>query len=631
LQTIPGRRALLLGVPDAEHLSKLAMVSNDIALMRSALTHSKYAIEVAGLSPETRLTRTSFLRKLSQFAKSGREGDTLILYYSGHGLHYRGIDYIVPYDAVFDTPEILPEFLVPVDFQGLFSDCYADFVLIVIDACREGIDLALYPDAKAASLVAWSEGRIASSRRKMVTYIFSCAAGEYSRYIDGPEGFSVFTGALATVLGPDHPACTLSEIEEALQEQVDIVSKQYSKAKQTIRIRSERGGSGSSAQTCLICDKSRLPGDPSVETGWKNTATNSPLWDLAQDCRSEEVKRSLKDRVGALAATAQGLAARTMSESIANVWIDRMFPLRCLSRVEFFCRETSSTFKPTVAEVALIIGTIFCHNAIRSAAILSSKTAVSPIASESHLSPTKKDLAINGSFHAFINKFSYILSATGHEDGAQGSRRSHAILWFALKWICNTPDFWHNGPGSFVTDEHWNEIFPENDRLIPSTVLDRTVLLQLSRHLAVAPAPDYQQSFAELSVVRTHFPSTLSEQSVRERLILYLLSVSSLMAIDIAVLSDVIAENILVDDHVSPSELISTIASSVWSPVDKDRALQASCLHPAVDQALRQHVQAADRVLQIVLEKALDNEDRFESLTNLPNKFRPTGYCRCRN
>jgi hypothetical protein len=104
ISSAPRRKALLLGIPscDAENVSKLSMVENDIVLMQSALKHSKYEIGTAGLSPETKLTRTNLLRRIRQFSKSSEEGETLIIYYSGHGLHYSGVDYVIPTDAAFD-------------------------------------------------------------------------------------------------------------------------------------------------------------------------------------------------------------------------------------------------------------------------------------------------------------------------------------------------------------------------------------------------------------------------------------------------------------------------------------------------------------------------------------------------
>jgi len=107
-----------MGAPkyDAPKLAPLPVVINDVALIKDSLEASGFEIEVIGLIPEAPMTRTMALRKAGHFSRSAQEGDTLILYYSGHGAHRAGVDYIVPADAVLDDPAMFAEFLVPLDF-----------------------------------------------------------------------------------------------------------------------------------------------------------------------------------------------------------------------------------------------------------------------------------------------------------------------------------------------------------------------------------------------------------------------------------------------------------------------------------------------------------------------------------
>jgi hypothetical protein len=641
LATNQKRKALLLGVPDADNLSKLPMVNGDIALVRSALESSNYAIETAGLTPETRLTRTQLLYRVRQFARSAQEGDTLILFYSGHGLHHEGLDYLVPVDGIFDDPDMLPQYLVPIDFPGLFDDCLADTILVIIDACREGINLAVYPDTKSASLHPWSEGRIARSRRKQLTYIYSCRAGEYSRYVEGPDGFSIFTRALANVLGPEHPATTLADIEDALQNQVDLVSKQFGKARQTVRIRSERDA-GANQDDRVICEKGASTFTSIRFRGWAEAVDNSPLWELAKDAGTTMIKRSLISRAAAFASVAQQFSIQVTNLDGNSTWIDTDYPTRCLSRIEFMCREVA--FRPTLAEVALIVSTVFCHEAIRNAALITSEELLRAHVdrrSTSSKALSAHELAMRGSFRTFVNKYSYFLSGADlpeNEDDSPSERRSSASLamyhhkewhnalsWIRLKWISSTPEFWSDGPGSFIPNQYWRELFPNSSDTTASTVLDRTLLLQMCRHVAVPPSADYVGSFANLSDIRTHFASTSLEQSIREVLILHLVSLCCRMAIDISSLSDVIGENILGSDSVSPTDVVLTLKKSEWLPIDSDRALQAACTHPALDQALRQHVAGTDRLLQTIHQKALHREDYFDVLERLPNSLVDNG------
>ncbi len=615
-------KALLLASGDyeAENITNLAIVENDIALVRTALESSRYEIHVVGVNPEFKLTRANMLKSIRQFARSATEDDTLIIYYSGHGVHFNNVDFIVPYDASFEDPEMLPEYLVPLDFPMLLKDCAAETILIIVDACREGLGLLLDPDAKAASLLPWSEGRLSISKRQHITYIYSCAAGEYSRYVDGPGGYSIFTKALAHVLGPDHPAQTLAEIEVALQEAVNTVSQEHGKARQTVRVRSERSAD-SSQSSRRICSADGTKAADEGSNAWRAAVSASALWDIAEPSAAD-LADALKARAGELAAVAEELTRKVAACAHPMPWRDDRYPLRLLSRVEFLGRELVQEFQPSYAEVAVLISTIFLQQAIRAAAFLSIDEDRIYDSGTLSVQPTGGHHA-RAAFHAAMSAHASVFAGSALRNDPP-SQVAKATAWVALKWISQEEAFWNDGGSSFVHRKYWDQIFPEAEPGPSGAIVDRTTILFLCRQLTLVRRFKTAESYGNLLSARTHFASTKHEQVVREVLILHLLVLAGYLAIDTAFLSDVILENILVSDAVRPEELVSTLSDTEWVPIGRDRALRGRCSHPAVDLALRMHVEDANEILQLIQRKAAQSTDRLELLANLPANLLPS-------
>lgn len=624
------RKALLLasGTYDSDRIKNLSIVGNDIELMKSALEPSNYAIEIVGADPRSKLTRNNMVWTIRNFAKSASDGDTIIIYFTGHGIHFNGVDYVMPADAVFDDPENLSDYLVPLDFPSLLDQCRASTILIIVDACRNGLDLSLFPDVKAASLQSWSGGKIASSKKKHITYIYSCTAGEFSWYVDSSDGFSVFTKAVAEVLSPDYPASTLPELEAALQERVDRLSSQYGKPHQTVRVRTERNAATNEGGP-IICLKPETAPPDSDSSAWRDAALSSVLWTIASPC-DEGLKAALKSGVGAIAATAESLSLKAGAGAQNMPWTDSAFSLRFLSRVEFLCQEISQSFQPSCAEVALLIASIFTHEAVRAAALLS--VGAEGIFEDPESARGEEGGDVRSAFLAALGKHDGLFAELPSQAASAEARDVRtAIGWVAQKWISSSNEFWHDGAGSFVQRHYWDQIFASDDSSPSSSILDRAALLDLARHLTeIEPFP-LKQDYGKLLPVRTHFASTKLEQHVREIFVLHILVLAAQLAIDIAALPDLILENILIADAVSPSELATSLSNSEWLPVGRDRVLKARCTHPAIDLALRNHVDRANEVLQRIQQKSAQREHRLELAANLPTNLLATDIASSEN
>ncbi|MEM7028853.1 MAG: caspase family protein, partial [Chloroflexota bacterium] len=136
------RKALLIGVPeyDSTDIGNLSFVRQDMEAVQAALESSDYQVEAIGADSKVGVSPNTLRRYIKQFCREASADDTLLLYFIGHGLHYRGKDYLVPKDAYFDVEPIEP-FLFPVDLTEIINeaDCPAKAIFFVIDACRKGL------------------------------------------------------------------------------------------------------------------------------------------------------------------------------------------------------------------------------------------------------------------------------------------------------------------------------------------------------------------------------------------------------------------------------------------------------------------------------------------------------------
>jgi len=208
---MPDKKALLIGVPEHTPKSNIPsfpkVVINDLEALKSVLESNKYKVEVLGIEKKGIYpTKNHILNEIKSFILDANEGDILLIYFSGHGLHFQGSDYIIPYDAVIKNPEhfSFDEFLIKIDFSKTISDSNAEFIVFFIDACREGVnvlrDKGALPfgfSAKSVEFKGWSDSEKEKVLNKKFAFIYSCQIGEVAHYKNDEESFSYFGKALA--------------------------------------------------------------------------------------------------------------------------------------------------------------------------------------------------------------------------------------------------------------------------------------------------------------------------------------------------------------------------------------------------------------------------------------------------
>ena len=130
------RIALVVGNNAYESVPRLEKAVNDAKAVSSSLQAIGFQVQLA-----TDLSRRDFIRQLSAFMDRVRPGDLALLYYAGHGIEVRGVNYILPTDIPPAIPgqeslltgEAIPTEKIITDLQ----DRGARAMVFVLDACRD--------------------------------------------------------------------------------------------------------------------------------------------------------------------------------------------------------------------------------------------------------------------------------------------------------------------------------------------------------------------------------------------------------------------------------------------------------------------------------------------------------------
>jgi len=177
------RFAVVIGIDDYETLGELSTCRNDARAVAEALVAAAgyRPGRVVLLTDETsgasgRPTLATVRRRIKQIAQLAREGDTVLVYFSGHGITRNGQGFLVPVDG--DHENAVPLAWV----RKTLEDSPAKHKFLVLDVCHAGA-AAKGAGGIAPSLSAPGDG---------VVMLLSSAADQVS-YPDAQSGRSVFS------------------------------------------------------------------------------------------------------------------------------------------------------------------------------------------------------------------------------------------------------------------------------------------------------------------------------------------------------------------------------------------------------------------------------------------------------
>ncbi|MFF3247744.1 caspase domain-containing protein [Streptomyces sp. NPDC002870] len=238
-------RALLIGASDYEMrgVQPLPFVPGDLARLGSVLEQRGFQdVQVLSRRADGKQVSANYVNaRVIGFLRRARRGDTLFILLSGHGVHARGRDYLVPEDIDEDMHPF-ESGCVPIDWRQHLDETPAEHVVILIDACREGID---QDSMGVAGVREWGKQKIGAALRRKVAYVYACSPARLSLFVrthesvpdgsdhgTGPgDSFSLFSRSVSDIVAahPGTEALALGQFMEAVQDRVTELHRAYRK------------------------------------------------------------------------------------------------------------------------------------------------------------------------------------------------------------------------------------------------------------------------------------------------------------------------------------------------------------------------------------------------------------------
>lgn len=206
------RVALVIGNAAYESTAPLANPVNDAEDLAAALTRVGFEVQV-----ERNLSKRGMETALARFARSAEDADAAMFFFAGHGIQYRGTNYLMPVDARLDDEISVNYELLRID-EVLFGLGRARGVrLLVLDACRNNPLLDRLLRRASTRDVGLTRGlaRIDAARGMVVAY--STQADQVA--VDGAGRNSPFTSALVRYL--DEPGLEVGSLFRRVAIEVD--------------------------------------------------------------------------------------------------------------------------------------------------------------------------------------------------------------------------------------------------------------------------------------------------------------------------------------------------------------------------------------------------------------------------
>jgi uncharacterized caspase-like protein len=183
------RVALIIGNAKYENAGVLTNTVHDAAAITDLLTKAGFDV----VDHRVDLGVVDFKRAVREFVDRAATADVAVVYYSGHGLEFGGVNYLVPVDAKLTSAIDIDDEAVSLDRILLAAGHAKKLSLIILDACRENPFHPVADDARVTRGVSMGLGRVDQSVSDTLI-AFAAKAGSFS--YDGDGANSPFTTAL---------------------------------------------------------------------------------------------------------------------------------------------------------------------------------------------------------------------------------------------------------------------------------------------------------------------------------------------------------------------------------------------------------------------------------------------------
>ncbi|WP_406125908.1 caspase family protein [Streptomyces canus] len=603
---MPTYKALLIGASDysdSPSFGDLPFVRDDLQRLREVLTGRGFQ-EPEILENRRGITPGTVRGAVDRFLGGARRGDTLLIVLSGHGLHIEGKDYLVPEDAP-DT-DSFAENCIEIGWHKQVGRSPAERVVFLLDTCREG----LTPDTKSIpGMRRWKPPEILDTLRRKVAYVHACAAPQVARFVretdmlrpgydmgtQQGESFSIFSRAVADVITADPHTLRLREFAVQVQQRVDEYYRAYDKPNppQQVKVTCETDADGGDFP--LLPGAERWAGDHA----WVRNVEKYPWHRTSENPARGTLKDVCRILAGRMAATYEN-AARALGD---DPWHDTELTERAHKRLGFLVgRLDDGTLSPAEAALSflapLVAQTFWAQEAAQRVGVLTADAAAA--------GPDQ------ARFHKFARSFPRLkrrlLALEGAGDSAESKdaarKATDRIHWWLFhRWLIQQPDLYTAerlkellGDVTFGGEyPRWVADALSAERLMRLMKEHRTTPFTMRRTDADRAPYGSRPLHEDWEVIEA---STEDEQPVRTILVAALVKAAQAMAVDPLDLPEIVVEHLGVHGSVDLEQLRTTVRDSDWRLSGLGRSLNAVCMHPAVQVALREHAARFDALLR---------------------------------
>jgi hypothetical protein len=182
------RVALVIGNGAYQNVTKLPNPIKDAWTI--AATFRNAGFDSVALRQD--LGAMEFKRALREFADAAQDADVAVVYYAGHGIQVRDVNYLIPVDAKLATEVEVRDEAVSLDRVLALLEPVKRLRLVILDACRENPYAGRMKVASASRALTRGLARIEPENNSLVAY--AAKGGQIAQ--DGLGDHGPFTSAL---------------------------------------------------------------------------------------------------------------------------------------------------------------------------------------------------------------------------------------------------------------------------------------------------------------------------------------------------------------------------------------------------------------------------------------------------
>jgi hypothetical protein len=592
------RRALLIAADIySDNNLNMPAAKNDVCYLAQVLVKLDYEVLGPLLSSEGFLVTLGSLKtKICNFFEKASSEDELLLYFSGHGIEQDGHRLLLSQDYDRHRPPD-PDSLVGDEFLYRWARLSpAKSVLIVIDACREGVQIRLERVVGKAPL---AENPTTNADCPTVAIVYSCASGERSWANNEVQGMSFFSRAFCETLELEPEVATLNDILDSTQTRLSRLVSNARKPNQTVTL-DERPihGRAGIAQRLLLrqSPSARLQQDVD-NSAWCREIRISKFWPMLV------AWPKLADRLCIIVLRCE-LEFRQAQRCVSgDRWRDERAPTRIVKQVERLFSEAKESL--TVPEMALVLVVPYVYEAVLAVAVVH-------LCGDGHTLETltaKEQTSGSRMWFAWRNTWlSDEQRLRRHERLLRQNKIMEAedlVSWHLNRFLHSNGDIWQYPQtrddsnwinsalqGIFMEASELPQIDPSIDQFLQGRRLVRLARLMFADWREIEYVRKNDQKHPLRSDER--FGTPPEDWAIDEASLAHVLSLAATMSVDPRRLDSVLADHLGMSEGFHAEMLVNKFRESVWYADQEGFSLMLNCPHEALDLALRNLVEIVD-------------------------------------